>query len=318
MTDEATAFSVRTDRPGRFVTSRGYVLPATPEEMEASPWFNLWQRRLWPYRELSQGDTLYWYDATEQAVVWASRVTWVTRFEYGSKDEVRERLRAEFDDPSLAHPYLDRAADQGYCLAYRVDQVRRVRVPKPDGYRFPQEGWLRLDEVNAPEEWAAYLRTDTDGRWALDLRKAAGVLTEEGYFSPPNLRVECEWRVREVVQRRGQPEFRDGLIRVYGGRCAVTRCDAIAALEAAHVAPYSETFSNHITNGILLRADIHTLFDLDLIGIDPQTMTVTLARAIRGTSYGNLEGRLLTLPADPAERPDSQALLGRWLKFKCV
>src|SRR4051812_15889812 len=109
MAEEVPPETPGTDRPGRFVTSRGYTLPTTPDGMAASPWFNLWQRRLWPYRELQPGDTLFWYDATAQAVVWASRVSRVERFEYGSKDDVRERLRAVFGDQSFSDPYLDRA-----------------------------------------------------------------------------------------------------------------------------------------------------------------------------------------------------------------
>jgi hypothetical protein len=55
----------------------------------------------------------------------------------------------------------------------------------------------------------------------------------------------------------------------YQGRCAVTSCDAGAALEGAHLRPYRGPESNDVTNGLLLRADIHTLFDLRLLAPDP-------------------------------------------------
>jgi hypothetical protein len=283
--------------------------------MAASPWFNLWRRQLWPYHELQPGQTLYWYDATRQAVVWESRVSRVEAFRYKSKEALRRRLRKFFDDPNVTGPYLKKAAIQGYCVAFNIDQVRPLMVPKPDGHRFPQKGWLRLDDENA-QAWLPRLRPDPDGRAAPDLRSAAAVAVEGGYFSPTTLTGERERRLREVVLRRGQPDFRNGLIEAYGERCAMTGCDAVAALEAAHIVPYTGTGSQRISNGLLLRADIHTLFDLDLIGIDPRTLAVALAAVLHGTSYADLDGRGLNLPQNPADHPSREALALRWEWFQ--
>jgi len=193
---------------GRFITSRGYALPTTQDGMAASPWFNLWKKRLRPYHELQPGRTLYWYDATRQAVVWESRVSRVEAFRYESKEALRRRLGEFFGDPNVSHPYLDRAADQGYCVAFNVDQVRPTMVPKPDGHRFPQDGWLRLDDENA-EAWLGPLRPDPDGRVAPDLHRAAAVAVEDGYFSPATLTDERERRLRRssggVASRTSAP-----------------------------------------------------------------------------------------------------------------
>jgi predicted restriction endonuclease len=113
-----------------------------------------------------------------------------------------------------------------------------------------------------------------------------------------------------------QPDFRNGLIEAYGGRCAVTGCDAVAALEAAHIVPYTGTESQQISNGLLLRADIHTLFDLDLICIDPRTLAVALAAVLHGTSYADLDGRGLSLPQNPADHPSREALALRWERIQ--
>ena len=59
-------------------------------------------------------------------------------------------------------------------------------------------------------------------------------------------------------------------------------------MEAAHILPYAGDKSDFVSNGLLLRGDIHTLFDLDLIGINPRTFAVALARSLRGTSYDEL------------------------------
>jgi len=45
-------------------------------------------------------------------------------------------------------------------------------------------------------------------------------------------------------------------------------------LEAAHIKPYRGKTDSHLENGLLLRADLHTLFDLNLIGVEPDTLTV--------------------------------------------
>ena len=60
-------------------------------------------------------------------------------------------------------------------------------------------------------------------------------------------------------------------------RCMVSGCQLVDLLEAAHIRPYRGENDNHPSNGLLLRADLHTLFDLDLLGIDPETLLVRLA-----------------------------------------
>ncbi|WP_169719739.1 HNH endonuclease, partial [Novosphingobium acidiphilum] len=56
-------------------------------------------------------------------------------------------------------------------------------------------------------------------------------------------------------------------MKAYDGKCAVTSCAIEPLLEAAHIHPYLGPKTNHVTNGMLLRADIHTLFDLGLLAI---------------------------------------------------
>jgi HNH endonuclease len=87
-----------------------------------------------------------------------------------------------------------------------------------------------------------------------------------------------------LVQRLGQADFRRGLIEAYRGRCAITGCNVIGVLQAAHIVPYMGTQSNATDNGLLLRADIHNLFDLHILSIDPETLTVCLALELRDSS----------------------------------
>ena len=79
---------------------------------------------------------------------------------------------------------------------------------------------------------------------------------------------------RDVAVRRGQEKFRAALLQRYAGTCPVTQCRDVAVLEAAHIYPHRGENEQRDDNGLLLRADIHTLFDLDLIGFDPDTLEV--------------------------------------------
>ena len=129
------------------------------------------------------------------------------------------------------------------------------------------------------------------------------------------LQDERKKKMQEIVERRGQPEFRNTLMNAYDRRWVVTGWDAVAALEAAHIVPYCGPSSNHITNGLLLRADIHTLFDLYLIGIDPDTLKIVLASELQATTYFELQGKSLISPAKPADAPNHEWLLQRWKQF---
>jgi putative restriction endonuclease len=57
----------------------------------------------------------------------------------------------------------------------------------------------------------------------------------------------------------------------------------------------------------MIRADIHTLFDLGLLSIDPSSMRIAIAPALRGTQYEALDGSAVRLPADKLHRPNKEA-----------
>jgi putative restriction endonuclease len=127
-------------------------------------------------------------------------------------------------------------------------------------------------------------------------------------FNPESLIDGRERTVASIVRRRGQPAFRRKLIEVYESRCAISGCDAAEALEAAHIVPYLGPETNHPSNGILLRGDIHTLFDLGLLTVDPSNMTVIVAPRLQQTSYATLDGKPLFLPKYVDARPSVVAL----------
>jgi hypothetical protein len=142
------------------------------------------------------------------------------------------------------------------------------------------------------------------------LSNLEGQIENEGTFEPQSAAQARERILRSVALRRGQREFRQRLIDAYGGRCAVTDCDAIDALEAAHILPFAESGMNSPKNGLLLRADIHTLFDLRLIAVDTtqNPPRLLLNDALRNTTYASLEGSRIRVPSRQAYKPSNDAL----------
>lgn len=116
---------------------------------------------------------------------------------------------------------------------------------------------------------------------------------------------------RAIDRRRGQAKFRSDLLGAYGRQCVITGPCPDEILEAAHIRPYSEGGDFKVSNGLLLRADIHTLFDLWLVAIDPRSMTVVISPRLHGTSYAALSGQVLHPPHDPKDSPDTLALTKR-------
>lgn len=113
--------------------------------------------------------------------------------------------------------------------------------------------------------------------------------------------------VSAVVQRRGQAKFRRSLLAAYGGACAITGSTAEPVLEAAHIDSYAGDHTQHVTNGLLLRSDLHTLFDLHLITVTAGKL-LAVSPQLRGTEYAAFNRRRLNLPAVTENHPDKDAL----------
>lgn len=73
-----------------------------------------------------------------------------------------------------------------------------------------------------------------------------------------------------VKPRIGQGSFRLLVTDAYKRRCAITGESTLPVLEAAHIVPYSEGGTHDISNGLLLRADFHKLYDSGLVSITPE------------------------------------------------
>lgn len=129
-------------------------------------------------------------------------------------------------------------------------------------------------------------------------------LTTPGGYGDPML----------VPHRIGQGTFRAMITDAYGRQCAVTREKALPALEAAHIRPFSETESHHVRNGLLLRSDIHRLFDAGYVTVTPEYRVEASSRMREdfndGENYIRLHGSEILIPRSVEFQPDRDAL--RW------
>lgn len=139
------------------------------------------------------------------------------------------------------------------------------------------------------------------------------VEAESEAFAPDNLNDARKKVLAEIVRRRGQSKFRKSLLEAYEGRCAVTGCAVESVLEAAHIIQYLGDDTNHITNGLLLRADIHTLYDLGALRIDDDGIVV-LTMDLIGSIYEQYNEKLIAYPKDPAKHPNKTALARRFFQ----
>jgi putative restriction endonuclease len=117
-----------------------------------------------------------------------------------------------------------------------------------------------------------------------------------------------EFQLSSVAIRRGKAKFRNSLLIAYGSRCCISGCDVTSALEAAHISPYRGEQSNQVSNGLLLRADLHTLFDLGLLALDDQLRTILAPELCRSEHYKELSGLRIHLPPDEAKQPSLVAI----------
>jgi hypothetical protein len=118
---------------------------------------------------------------------------------------------------------------------------------------------------------------------------------------------------REISARRGAKKFRNSLLKRYGNQCLVTGCTIIDVLEAAHIHPHRGLKDDHPENGVLLRSDVHTLFDLYLLAIEPENMRVEVRpHLVSDPYYGQFHGKLLNTDAGPSK----SELKVRYLEFK--
>jgi putative restriction endonuclease len=166
------------------------------------------------------------------------------------------------------------------------------RIKKFDGTWFTIEQWQH--------------RTNTE--FTYEQTELARFVALQEAFDPSNYDHEREVRLQAMTVRHGQGRFRSQLLQAYGHQCAFTGSSAVPALDAAHIVPYGGKQTNHPMNGLLLRADVHKLFDLGLMAVDTSTWTEIVSPKLESTEYADFHGKSLLLPRHASVRPSVEAL----------
>ena len=124
---------------------------------------------------------------------------------------------------------------------------------------------------------------------------------------------------RLVRPRLGQGTFRIAVLDAYGRGCAVTEEHSLPALEAAHIQPFAYDGPHEVPNGLLLRADLHRLFDTGYVTVTPKLRLEVSARLKtdyhNGRSYYPLHGAPVRIPSVAAHRPQPAFL--EWHNEHC-
>jgi putative restriction endonuclease len=115
-----------------------------------------------------------------------------------------------------------------------------------------------------------------------------------------------------VKPRLGQGTFRMAVVDAYGRACAVSAEHSLPVLDAAHIKPYRDGGQHAIKNGLLLRTDIHRLFDKGYVTVTPDHR-FRVSRRLKdeysnGRSYYGFDDKPVQLPSRPDMSPDKELL----------
>jgi len=246
----------------------------------------------YPDNAIVGGGTFVWSSVFPLSIAWEA-------FEEknGAASQAEMRTRLEKYRPRTQGPNEDY-------------QVGCIILKEP--FFFEKQDW-----IPAPPDWRPNI---VQGK-TYDLESAVG----RPLWDEVQLRIQTEWAQRHIEhsvpmygdpvlvrQRLGQGAFRILVTDTYARRCAVTGEKALPVLEAAHIRPVSEGGQHLISNGLLLRSDVHTLFDRGYVTITPGH-EFKASKRLRdefdnGEEYFAMQDRSLWLPPDNADRPSTEFL----------
>lgn len=222
------------------------------------------------FRQMRGGDAVWLYAAGDQELYALARVAGVER---------------------------DAAGDHHAVLLWDLEATRRLaRAPiSRSSFREVPQSVRRANSatVNVLNAWLL-----------------ANELSVSDWEDPDAELSEGDARTRvlaDIVRRQGQGPFRADLLAAYGWRCAVTGETTEDVLEAAHVSPYRGPATNTTRNGLLLRSDLHTLFDRHLIAVSGEGRLV-VSSLVTSKVYTSLAGQLLAQPKRRQDRPSKRLL----------
>ena len=211
-----------------------------------------------------------------------------------SREDVRDLVKK--------YRNLDRQTKADFTIGCRIltspfffDEEQWMLPPESFARNIVTAKSYDTDEAEGRDLW-----NQVNERWDPIARSAVPQAGER--FSKPQI----------ILPRLGQGTFRVVVTDAYQRRCAVTGERTLPALDAAHIFPHSEGGKHRVNNGLLLRRDLHKLFDDGYVTVSPD-LRFEVSRRIRedyenGRAYYELHGNPIRLPDGPDKRPDCEAL----------
>lgn len=249
-----------------------------------------------PYHHIAGGGYFVRSTALPLSLAWDS---------FGRKNGAASRGEFEAIVRGLSSRGADRDPEIGCTiLTQPFFWPSDVWISEPDGFA---ANIVRGRYYDTATEIGSDLWAKVRERQGVDINVIAEpqTLLGSGTYGTPTL----------VRPRLGQGAFRVLVTDAYRRRCALTGESTLPVLEAAHILPFSESGPHEISNGLLLRADFHKLFDIGMITVTPEHK-IEVSSQIRemwfnGKAYYRLHGQqLASLPDAAADRPNPEFL--RW------
>jgi putative restriction endonuclease len=210
-------------------------------------------------------------------------------------------------------------------MCRRIEQYRQEHSSTPGSYEigcllvvqpvfFDQSRW-----IPQPTDWGAqtvqgktYDLSVGEGRrlWAACRERLAGSALASD-ISGASLGADApRFGAEQIIRPRlGQGTFRVSVMDAYGRACAVTTEHSLPVLEASHIRPYADGGRHEVSNGILLRSDIHRLFDKGFVTVSPGDYRFEVSPKLKehwenGRIYYDMRGTRIRCPSSDRDRPD--------------
>ncbi len=206
----------------------------------------------------------------------------------------------------------------------RIERYRRIAAGETSDYLV---GCILLEGpfFFGRDEWVPA------SDWSREIVRGKGYTTEDGtgwrMWNEVELRLKAKGALlpepemvkgvqfgqpQVIVPRLGQGSFRAIVTDIYKRRCAVTNSHVLHVLDAAHIRPVAAQGSHSPSNGLLLRQDVHTLFDLGYLTVTPD-FHLEVSHKIKeefdnGKEYYALQGKKILLPESSALWPSKAQL----------
>ncbi len=213
-------------------------------------------------------------------------------------------------------PVADVAIAIGRAVSGTYNKLMNYRSIDPSDTRtgldainqLDQAVWDTYYDVSESTLRSELLREDYEQRWgSVSVPTDAKPEYQEFGQAPDDDPTDLRQFAARV--RKGQQRFRANLLRLYDKQCAISGWGPPAVLDAAHIVSHGRSGLNHTDNGILLRSDLHDLFDCGLLVIQPD-LKVSLDPSLQGSEYWQYDGVMLRARVD-GSHPSNELLRDR-------